>query len=75
MGKYKKSFKNNKFGISAPTWSEEFSVSDIQCYFEYITHKLEIFTNNPPIRTFINKIKNRIIFKIKTGYYLQLLTP
>ena len=41
--KYKKSHKNNKFKISAPTWNEEFdlsdgsySVSDAQDYFEYI---------------------------------------
>ena len=39
----KKSYKNNKFKISAPTWNEEFelpdrsySVSDIQNYFIYI---------------------------------------
>ena len=39
----KKSYKNNKFKISAPTWNEEFelpdgsySISDIQDYFEYI---------------------------------------
>ena len=38
----KSSYNNNKFEISAPTWSEEFelphgsySVSDIQDYFEY----------------------------------------
>ena len=37
----KKSYKNNKFKISAPTWNEEFelpdisnSISDIQDYFE-----------------------------------------
>ena len=24
---------------------------------------------------YVNKIENRIIFKIKTGYYLELLTP
>ena len=42
----KKSYKNNKFKISAPTWNEEFelptgsySVSDIQDYFEYILKK------------------------------------
>ena len=45
-GKYKKLYKNNKFKISAPTWSEKFdipdtsySVSDIQDYFEYILKK------------------------------------
>ena len=39
----KKSYKNNKFKISAPTWHEEFelpdgsySISDVQDYFEYI---------------------------------------
>ena len=42
----KSSYNNNKFKISAPTWSEEFklpggsySVSDIQDYFEYILKK------------------------------------
>ena len=46
MDKYKKSYKNNKFKISAPPWNEEFelsdgsySVSDIQDYFEYISKK------------------------------------
>ena len=28
----------------------------------------------PSIRIFVNKIENRITFKIKTGYYLELLT-
>ena len=42
----KKSYKNNKFKISAPTWDEEFelhdrsySISDIQGYFEYILNE------------------------------------
>ena len=30
---------------------------------------------NPSIRTYINKIENRVTFKIKTRYYLELLTP
>ena len=30
--------------------------------------------NNPSIRKYVNKIENRITFKIKTGYYLELLT-
>ena len=30
---------------------------------------------NPSIRICINKIENRITFKIKIGYYLELLTP
>ena len=32
-------------------------------------------TDNPPIRIYVNKVENKITFKIKTGYYLQLLTP
>ena len=31
-------------------------------------------TDNLPIRIYINKIENRITFRIKTGYYLELLT-
>ena len=32
-------------------------------------------TENPPGQIYPNKIKNRIVFKIKTGYKLELLTP
>ena len=71
-----------KFKISAPTWSEEFeladrsySVSDIQDYFEYILKKHSESVDNPSIRIYVNKIGNRITFKIKSGYYLELLTP
>ena len=78
----KSSYNNNKFNISAPTWSEEFelpdgsySVSDIQDYFEYILKKQIESVDNPSIRIFVNKIENRITFKIKSGYYLELLTP
>ena len=73
-------YNNNKFKISAPTWYDEFnlpdgsySVSDIQDYFEYIIKKHEAISNNPPVQIFVNKIKNRIVFKIKTGYKLELL--
>ena len=78
----KSSHNNNKFKISPPTWSEEFtlsdgsySVSDIQDYFEYILKKHSESVNNPSIRMYINRIENRITFKIKSGYYLVLLTP
>ena len=78
----KSSYNNNKFKISAPTWSKEFelpdgsySVSDIQDYFEYILKKHSESVDNPSIRMYINRIENRITFKIKNGYYLELLTP
>ena len=32
-------------------------------------------TDNPSIKIYVNKIENRITFKMKTGYYLEFLTP
>ena len=52
-----------------------YSVSDIKDYFEYILKKRSENFDNPSIRICVNKIKNRITFKIKNGYYLELLTP
>ena len=82
MEKRKKLIQNNKCKISAPTWSEEFklpngsySISDIQDYFEYILKKHSENVDNSSIRIYVNKIGNRITFKIKRGYYLELLTP
>ena len=78
----KSEYNNNKFKISAPTWNDTFdlpdgsySIADIQDYFEFIVKKHETLTENPSIQIYPNKIKNRIIFKIKTGYKLELLTP
>ena len=51
-----------------------YSVSDIKYYFEYIIKKHETITENPPIQIYLNKIKNKILFKIKPGYKLELLT-
>ena len=59
----KKSYKNNKFKISVPTWNEEFelpdgsySVSDIQDYFKYIFKKHGEMTDNPSIRINLNNL-------------------
>ena len=78
----KSSYNNNKLKISAPTWSEKFelpdgsySISDIQDYFEYILKRHSENVDNPSIKIYVNKIENRITFKIKNGYYLELLTP
>ena len=77
----KKAYKNNRFKTSGPVWNEEFelldglySASDIQDYFKYILNKHETVTDNPSITMYVTKIENRITFKIKTGYYLELLT-
>ena len=32
-------------------------------------------TNKPSVQIYVNKIENRITFKIKDGYSLDLLTP
>ena len=42
--------------------------------FIIIIKKHETLTENPPIQIYPNKIKNRIVFKIKTGYKLEI-TP
>ena len=78
----KSEYNNNKFKISAPTWNDTFdlpdgsySISDIQDYFEFIVKKHETLAENPPQEIYQNKIQNRIAFKIKTGYKLELLSP
>ena len=78
----KSAYNNNKFKISAPTWNDTFdlpdgsySIEDIQDYFEFIIKKHETLTENPPIQIYTNKTKNRIAFKVKTGYRLELLSP
>ena len=77
----KSEYNNNKFKIHALTCNDEFnlsdgsySVSDIQDYFEYIIKKHEAIADNPPVQIYVNKIKNKIVFKIKTEYKLELLT-
>ena len=77
----KSKYNNKTFKISVPIWNDEFnlpdgsySVSDIQDYFEYIIKKHETIANNPPVQIYVNKIKSRIVFKIKTGYKLELLS-
>ena len=81
MENIKSSYNNNKFKIFAPTWNDEFelpdgsySVSDIQDYFEYILKKHGENIDNPSVKIYVNKIENRITFKIKNGYSLELLT-
>ena len=74
----KSSYNNNKFKISAPTWNDEFelpdgsySVSNIQDYFEYILKKHGENIDNPSVKIYVNKIENRITFKIKMNTVLN----
>ena len=78
----KSEYNNNKSKVSGPTWNDTFdlpggsySISGIQDCLEFIIKKHETSTENPPVEIYSNKIKNRIVFKIKTGYKLELLTP
>ena len=77
----KSTCNNNKFKISAPTWNETFdlpdglyNISEIQDYIEYIIKKHETIGKNAPILIYDNTINNRIVFRIKTGYKLELLS-
>ena len=78
----KNSYNNNKFKVSAPTWKDKFelpdglySVSDIKDYFEYILKKHGEDIDKLSIQIYVKKIENRVTFKIKNGYSLELLTP
>ena len=78
----KSSYNNNKFKISAPTWNDKFelpdgsySVSNIQDYFECILKKHGENTDKPSVQIYVNKMENRVTFKIKDRYSLELLTP
>ena len=77
----KSSYNNNKFKLSAPTWNDKFelpddsySVSNIQDYFEYILKKYGENIDKPSVQIYVNKIENRVTFKIKDGYSLELWT-
>ena len=67
----KSTYNNNKFKISAPTWNETFdlpdesyNISEIQDYIEYIIKKHET----------IGIEYQLLVFKIKSGYKLELLS-
>ena len=74
-------YNNNKFKISAPTWNDTFdlpyglyNIPAIQNNIEYIIKKHETIGENTPILIYVNTITNRVVFKIKTGYKLELLS-
>ena len=81
----KEQYNNNKFRLSGPTWSEDVTLPDgsyeiyqIQNYFldEVIKKQESSVKSNEdsPILIFANRILNRVTFRIKTGYKLELLT-
>ena len=77
----KSTYSNNKFKILAPTWNGTFdlpdgsyNISEIQGYIEYIIKKHETIGETVPTLIYANTINNRIVFKIKSGYKLELLS-
>ena len=75
----KSTYINNKSKISVPTWNETFglpdgsyNISEIQDYIEYTIKKHETISKNAPILIYATTINNRIVFKIKSGYKLEL---
>ena len=77
----KRLYNNNEFKISAPTWDDKFelpdrsySVSDIQDYFECVLKKHGEDIDKQSVQIYVNKIENRVTFKIKNQYSLELLT-
>ena len=78
----KQQYKNRKLKIITSMWNDEFelpegffSLPDIQDYIKDITKKQETLTTIPRIHVYINRINNRLAFKIKNGYKLELQTP
>ena len=74
----KSSYNNNKFTISAPTWSEEFelpdgsySISDIQDYFEYILKKHSESVDNHQLEYTLIKLKIKLRLKLKMDIILN----
>ena len=66
-------FKITKTNLYVPVVT--LSPQDIQDYFEYILKKHGENTDNSSVKIYVNKMKNRITFKIKNGYSLELSTP
>ena len=52
-----------------------YSASDIQDYFEYVLKKHGESIGNVSVKTYVNKIKKRIRFRIKNGYSVEISTP
>ena len=56
------------------SWRIIFCIRYSRLFWIY-PRKHEAKTDSPSIKICVNKIDNRVIFKIKTEYYLKFLTP
>ena len=71
---------NLKYQLQHGMMNLNYQMNHVLCqifkiYFEYILKKHGENIDYPSITIYLNKIANRITFKIKTGYYLEPLTP
>ena len=64
------------------TWNEElelpngsYSISDFYDCFEQMIKRHETIIEKPPAKIYVKWTQNRVTFKNKCGYYLELLTP
>ena len=62
----------HQHGFDLPDGSN--NIPKIQNYFENIIKKHETIAETSPILIYANNITNGIVFKIKTGYKLELLS-
>ena len=74
-------YNNNKFKNSPLSWNDEFdlpdgtfSIADIQDYIEFIIKNIGLQLKILLYKFYSKKIKNKILFKVKTGYKLELLS-
>ena len=51
-----------------------YSIAALQNYFQYLIKKHETIADVSPVLIYVNEINNRIVFKIKSGYELELLS-
>ena len=62
-------------------WNDDFEIADgsyslsfTQDYFDYIIKEYETLSANLSVDIYINRINNRLVFKIKDGCKLELQT-
>ena len=69
-------FKSYLFITREKLWENSIrTISDIQDYIEFIIKKHKTLTTIPPIHVYINRINNRLVFKIKDGYQIEIQMP
>ena len=73
-GKTEKNHKITTWNNKSKLRDGSYSISDIQDYFDYIVKNHGENTHKPSVMIYVNKIENRVTFKIKNWYNLELLT-